>query len=73
VVYVIEAKTGKLTAADARRELDAAIKNRGAAAGVLVFDGVADAPLGGRSYLPHGDGGGERHPAWRERRRTRRR
>jgi hypothetical protein len=23
---------------------------------VLVFDGLTDAPLGGRSYMPHGDG-----------------
>jgi hypothetical protein len=23
---------------------------------ILVFDGIADAPLGGRSFMPHGDG-----------------
>lgn len=56
VSYVVEAKTGRLNAAESRRELDAAMRNRGAVAGVLVFDGVSDAPLGGRSYLPHGDG-----------------
>ncbi len=56
ICYVIEAKTGQLRAAEAKRELETAIKNRGAAAGVLVFDGLADAPLGGRSYMPHGDG-----------------
>jgi hypothetical protein len=53
--FVIEAKTGPLTAASAKREVETAIRNRGAAAGVLVFDGVNDAPLGGRSYMPHGD------------------
>ena len=56
ISYVVEAKTGPLSAAAAKRELETAIRNRGAAAGVLVFDGVADAPLGGRSYLPHCDG-----------------
>lgn len=56
ISYVVEAKTGPLNAAAAKRELETAIRNRGAAAGVLVFDGVADAPLGGRSYLPHCDG-----------------
>ncbi len=56
VSYVVEAKTGPLAAAAAKRELETAIRNRGATAGVLVFDGLADAPLGGRSYLPHGDG-----------------
>lgn len=56
VNYVVEAKTGPLNAAAAKRELESAIRNRGAVAGVLVFDGLADAPLGGRSYLPHGDG-----------------
>ncbi len=53
---MVEAKTGELNAAQSKRELKTAIRNRGAAAGVLVFDGLADAPLGGRSYLPHGDG-----------------
>jgi hypothetical protein len=56
VSYVVEAKSGPLSAPAAKRELEAAIRNRGATAGVLVFDGLADAPLGGRSYLPHGDG-----------------
>jgi hypothetical protein len=56
VSYVVEAKTGPLAADKARRELEIAIKNRGAVAGVLVFDGLDDAPLGGRAYLPHGDG-----------------
>lgn len=56
ISYVVEAKTGPLTAAKAKSELEMAIWNRGASAGVLVFDGLADAPLGGRAYLPHGDG-----------------
>jgi hypothetical protein len=56
ISYVVEAKSGPLNAASSKRELETAIRNRGAAAGVLVFDGLADAPLGGRSYLPHGDG-----------------
>jgi hypothetical protein len=56
VSYVVEAKTGPLGAAAAKRELEAAIGNRAAAAGVLVFDGIADAPLGGRCFMPHGDG-----------------
>jgi hypothetical protein len=56
VTYVVEAKTGQLRAAEAKRELEGAIANRGAAAGVLVFDEVADAPLGGRYFMPHGDG-----------------
>ncbi len=56
VSYVVEAKTGPLGAAAAKRELEAAIANRAAAAGVLVFDGIADAPLGGRCFMPHGDG-----------------
>ena len=56
ISYVVEAKTGPLNAAAAKRELEAAISNRGAVAGVLVFDGLTDAPLGGRSFMPHGDG-----------------
>ena len=56
ISYVVEAKTGPLNARSSKRELEAAIHNRGAAAGVLVFDSLADAPLGGRCYLPHGDG-----------------
>jgi hypothetical protein len=56
ISFVVEAKTGPLNAAASQRELETAIRNRAAAAGVLVFDGLADAPLGGRCYLPHGDG-----------------
>ena len=56
IAYVIEAKSGQLRADEARRELETAMKNRGVTVGVLVCDGVDDAPLGGRSYLPHGDG-----------------
>jgi predicted Holliday junction resolvase-like endonuclease len=56
VSFVVEAKTGPLRAAEAKRELEMAIKNRGAVAGVLVFDGVDDAPLGGRTFMHHGDG-----------------
>jgi hypothetical protein len=56
VSYVVEAKTGPLSATTAKRELNSAMQNRGAAAGVLVFDSLGDAPLGGRCYLPHGDG-----------------
>jgi hypothetical protein len=56
VCFVVEAKTGPLRLAEAKRELENAINNRGAAAGVLVFDGLDDAPLGGRSYMPHGGG-----------------
>jgi hypothetical protein len=54
--FVVEAKTGKLSARKAREELDKAIRNRGAQAGILVFDGVADAPLGGRRYMARPDG-----------------
>jgi hypothetical protein len=56
VVYVVEAKTGRLSASEAKRELDTAMTNRGAVVGVIVFDDLADAPLGGRSFMPHGDG-----------------
>src|SRR5215218_84236 len=56
VCYVVEAKTGQLRIGEAKRELEMAINNRGAVAGVLVFDGLDDAPLGGRAYMPHGDG-----------------
>jgi hypothetical protein len=56
LVYVVEAKTGPLRSTEAKRELEIAIKNRGATAGVLAFDDLEDAPLGGRSYMPHGDG-----------------
>jgi hypothetical protein len=56
VSYVVEAKGGPVTATAAKRELETAIRNRGAVEGVLVFDGLTDAPLGGRSYLPHGEG-----------------
>jgi hypothetical protein len=56
ISFAVEAKTGPLNAAAAQRELETAIRNRGSVAGVLVFDGLEDAPLGGRCYLPHGDG-----------------
>src|SRR5262249_8073107 len=52
VSYVVEAKTGRLRATEAKRELETAISNRAAAAGVLVFDGIDDAPLGGRCFMP---------------------
>jgi hypothetical protein len=32
------------------------MENRGAQAGILVFDGVEDAPLSGRHYLAYPDG-----------------
>lgn len=47
---VVEAKTGKLSPAKARAESTAALQNREAAASVLVFDSVEDAPLGGRHF-----------------------
>jgi hypothetical protein len=53
---VVEAKTGKLTRPKSMAELDAAARNRDAVAGVLVFDGAADAPLGGRRYADFPDG-----------------
>jgi hypothetical protein len=53
---VVEGKTGKLSAPKAREALKEAIVNRDAHAGILVFDGVDDAPLGGRRYLAHPDG-----------------
>lgn len=53
---VIEAKTGKLTGPKAHEELQAAMANRGAHAGILVFDGVNDAPLRGRRYMAYPDG-----------------
>lgn len=56
VCYVVEVKSGPLGATAARREIRTAIQNRGAVAGVLVFDSLDDAPMGGRSYLPHGGG-----------------
>ena len=46
----MEAKTGRLSAPKAKAALDEAVTNRDAASGVLVFDGAADAPLGGRHY-----------------------
>lgn len=52
----VEAKTGKLSAPQARTALKQAIANRGAHAGILVFDGVEDAPLRGRHYLASPDG-----------------
>lgn len=53
---VVEAKTGKLTGPKARAELDESIKNRDACTGVLVFDGLGDAPLRGRRYVPYPNG-----------------
>lgn len=47
---VIEAKTGKLYRPAAFRELESGIVNREAEAGVIVFDEIADAPLGGREF-----------------------
>src|SRR5206468_9400044 len=46
ISVVVEAKSGPLNAAAAKRELETAIRNRGAATGVLVFDDLDDAPLG---------------------------
>ena len=42
--FVLEAKTGKLTARATREELDAAIANRAAGAAIAVFDSQAKAP-----------------------------
>ena len=56
VAYVVEAKTGPLSSTEAERALVAATENRGTVGGVLVFDGVEDAPLGGRRYMDHGNG-----------------
>jgi hypothetical protein len=53
---VVEAKTGKLSGPKAHAALKEAIENRGAQAGILVFDGVADAPLRGRRYMAYPDG-----------------
>ena len=53
---VIEEKTGKLSGPKAKAALKEAVENRGAHAGILVFDGVADAPLGGRYYMAYPDG-----------------
>jgi hypothetical protein len=53
---VVEAKTGKLSGPKAHAVLEEAIKNRDACAGILVFDGVEDAPLRGRRYLAYPNG-----------------
>lgn len=53
---VVEAKTGKLSRPKAKAALKEAIENRGAQAGILVFDGVDDAPLRGRLYGAQPDG-----------------
>jgi hypothetical protein len=53
---VVEAKTGKLYGPEARKVLEEAIKNRDACVGILVFDGVEDAPLRGRRYLAYPNG-----------------
>jgi hypothetical protein len=50
VQFVIEVKTGKLTGPKAHAALKDAVENRDASAGILVFDGVEDAPLGGRRF-----------------------
>ena len=43
--YVIEVKDRKLTLKDAMRELDKAMENRDASAGVIVFSALAKAPI----------------------------
>lgn len=53
---VVEEKTGKLSGPKAQAALKEAIENRDAHAGILVFDGVEDAPLNGRRYLAYPDG-----------------
>ncbi len=53
---VVEEKTGKLSGPKAQAALKEAIANRGAHAGILVFDGVEDAPLNGRRYMAYPDG-----------------
>jgi hypothetical protein len=50
VQFVIEVKTGKLTGPKAHAALKDAVENRDAPAGILVFDDVEDAPLGGRRF-----------------------
>jgi hypothetical protein len=54
--FVVEAKTGKLSGPKAHAALKEAMDNRGAQAGIIVFDGVDDAPLRGRHYLAYPDG-----------------
>lgn len=54
--FVVEAKTGKLSGPKAHAALKEAMDNRGAQAGILVFDGVDDAPLRGRQYMAYPDG-----------------
>jgi hypothetical protein len=56
VRVVVEAKTGKLSGPRAIKALDSGIRNREAVAGVLVFDSVDDAPLGGRSFCSYPGG-----------------
>jgi hypothetical protein len=56
VAFVVEAKSGPKNHTQAHDELDRAIRNRDAGAGVIVFDGVADAPLAGRRYGPYPGG-----------------
>lgn len=50
VQFVIEVKTGRLTRPKAQAVLKEAVENRDASAGILVFDDLADAPLGGRQF-----------------------
>lgn len=52
----IEAKTGPLNAKEAQEELNNVIRNREAAAAVLVFDSADDAPLAGRRFCAHAGG-----------------
>jgi hypothetical protein len=54
--FVVEAKTGKLSGPKSHEALKEAMENRGAQAGILVFDGVEDAPLRGRHYMAYPDG-----------------
>jgi hypothetical protein len=53
---VVECKTGKLSGPKALAALKEAMENWGAQAGILVFDGASDAPLGGRQYMAYPDG-----------------
>jgi hypothetical protein len=54
--FVVEAKTGRLSGPKAHAALKEAMDNRGAQAGILVFDGADDAPLRGRHYMAYPDG-----------------
>src|SRR5205823_2971351 len=54
--FVLEVKTGKLTAPKAQLALDDAITNREATAGILLFDDKEDAPLRGRRFACYPNG-----------------